>query len=1062
MKRDFLFRVDRLIVDIASAVSPAGKQSIRELARLILLTHRVDQGSWSTDPEAALFAPERSETIRRFTVACLLRILAARPQEFGPGEARQRVFKLLREALPREVFGYCDVNPSAQTYELERALAGFAPKVELSVKRELSSSKSLNQLPAVREGYFRQLFNASHAFLLMPFLPEELSTRTRLKQVFGVVEQFASAGAESKIAARQQCMAELGRFHAEAARFDTDYCRGVLVALAERLRSMVEEDFSSDPLSQPAELLVEAPIKKYSLHTRGARFDVRLAIRNTGKGSAQDVSLRVSAADQALELLEHSFFVGAVAPSDRVGDLKVPVVVQESRQTSWLETEVSWTDPDGSPHEAKRRLTVASQSGDVDWKALRHSEPYDLGPVSSASLLAGRREILDRLVARIDTESLGSVVIHGQRRVGKTSIAKVLVEVLASREKRPLQCIFLEAGEYIREDAAQTIHHLGVRLCEEIQSHNPQLGGLQRPDFGAALAPFADYLRACRQRDPKLRVLVVLDEVDILPVELFKRGPVGDALFATIRSLSGSGACGFVLVGGENMELLLSNQGQALNKFSYERVDYFSREVDWADYVDLVRKPTVDWLEFTDGAIASLFDATAGNPFFTKLVCAELFRSMIRQHDCHATDREAEEAVAATTKAIGANKFQHFWEDGIFERGERQEAVSLRRRAVLIALADALRHNNATIEGIVSRAIHADLSDSNVREEIKEFMRRRILDERDGRVRCTVPLFGRWLQERGVTDIVTTITDRDAFFEQKQRDERDRVQSGELVALVERWSPYQGRLVGEERVRAWLEQFGELAEQRLMFTLLQHIRYEDEVTMRAAFAAVHQMIERDLVGRDIARRTIGRQQKRSDIAVCFVAGQGKSGSQYARVYADLNRIYVDQVVGIAELPNFLGVHSETRGVILVDDFIGSGNTAIECLRGQGQMAVKALSERSIPTYLGIVCGYRSGIERVEAFAAEGGLDLRVMAGDVLTDGMKCFAAGAGVFSSDSERAAAERIARSYGERLVAKNPLGYGDGQSLVVFNRQCPNNVLPILWKEVKGKWVALFPRQL
>lgn len=64
-----------------------------------------------------------------------------------------------------------------------------------------------------------------------------------------------------------------------------------------------------------------------------------------------------------------------------------------------------------------------------------------------------------------------------------------------------------------------------------------------------------------------------------------------------------------------------------------------------------------------------------------------------------------------------------------------------------------------------------------------------------------------------------------------------------------------------------------------------------------------------------------------------------------------------------------------------------------------------------------------------------------------------------LFKSSGERLKANDLAFKFGERLEKNHPLGYSNSQSLVVFERSCPNNTLPIIWKE-KNKWVPLFRR--
>jgi hypothetical protein len=57
---------------------------------------------------------------------------------------------------------------------------------------------------------------------------------------------------------------------------------------------------------------------------------------------------------------------------------------------------------------------------------------------------------------------------------------------------------------------------------------------------------------------------------------------------------------------------------------------------------------------------------------------------------------------------------------------------------------------------------------------------------------------------------------------------------------------------------------------------------------------------------------------------------------------------------------------------------------------------------------------------------------------------------------------AKEIVLIYGKKIVKNAPLGRKDGQLLVVFPDNCPNNSLPILWKTGTSSfpWTPLFGR--
>lgn len=260
--------------------------------------------------------------------------------------------------------------------------------------------------------------------------------------------------------------------------------------------------------------------------------------------------------------------------------------------------------------------------------------------------------------------------------------------------------------------------------------------------FNGALAPLADYLDKASARAPDLRFIFILDEFDELPLNLYQRGPVGDAFFLTLRAISSKSPFGFILVGGETMARIMRLQGDRLNKFRPMRLDYFDREQHWSDFETLVRMPVDPWLEITDEALISLYKESAGNPYFAKLLCSELLTLMINRRDCHVTNREALESVRRTLKNISTNSFEHFWRHDVLAQGDAAEEVSVRRRRVFLAMADVFRQGGTPqAADILNSEYVGALEPSEVERELRDLQQRKILIERDSSLDCNVPFF---------------------------------------------------------------------------------------------------------------------------------------------------------------------------------------------------------------------------------------------------------------------------------------------------------------------------------
>jgi hypothetical protein len=82
----------------------------------------------------------------------------------------------------------------------------------------------------------------------------------------------------------------------------------------------------------------------------------------------------------------------------------------------------------------------------------------------------------------------------------------------------------------------------------------------------------------------------------------------------------------------------------------------------------------------------------------------------------------------------------------------------------------------------------------------------------------------------------------------------------------------------------------------------------------------------------------------------------------------------------------------------------------------------------------------------------------------LDESFKCFSPSSRIYKNEQEPfdlAKAKAISNEYGRRLWTKNPLGYKDGQLLLGFNHNTPDNTLPIMWFGEPGSgWTPLFKR--
>ena len=154
-----------------------------------------------------------------------------------------------------------------------------------------------------------------------------------------------------------------------------------------------------------------------------------------------------------------------------------------------------------------------------------------------------------------------------------------------------------------------------------------------------------------------------------------------------------------------------------------------------------------------------------------------------------------------------------------------------------------------------------------------------------------------------------------------------------------------------------------------------------------------------------------------------------------------------------------------KGIVITDDFVGTGRSLSEGLERFIEENSDLLVRLNAPVTVVAVCGTSDGDRRLRNTL--GGLSYKnvdVEIGEILEKKHYAFSDSQDIWSSESERDRAQTLCKELGDKLVKRSPLGYGGQGLLVVFERNCPNNSLPIMSAEGKGEnpWRPLFPRRV
>lgn len=326
--------------------------------------------------------------------------------------------------------------------------------------------------------------------------------------------------------------------------------------------------------------------------------------------------------------------------------------------------------------------------------------PYVTGmPLKTDHLFVGRADVF----AYIQEHLFGAyqnnvIVLHGQRRTGKTSILYRLKKVMAGTHVAVLVDMQGKAARgnvdflySLADDIAYELEEQGVTVDLPPRSDfadSPEFFFRSRflrrvyevlpPIVAPSVVPGAD---AGAERPPdgdgpeRKHLLLMFDEFE----ELQKRvedGKLEAEVFPFLRNLmQHEEPLDFVFAGTHKLEELGAEYWSILfNIASYKKITFLSHD----DAQRLITEPVSPNLEFDPLAIERIIGVTGGHPYFTQVVCHELVSYHNETQRGYLTANDVEDVLDRIVER-GEAHFKFIWAES-----------SANERLVLLALADLL------------------------------------------------------------------------------------------------------------------------------------------------------------------------------------------------------------------------------------------------------------------------------------------------------------------------------------------------------------------------------------
>jgi GTP pyrophosphokinase len=282
--------------------------------------------------------------------------------------------------------------------------------------------------------------------------------------------------------------------------------------------------------------------------------------------------------------------------------------------------------------------------------------PYTYQEVYDRLRFYDRQEPIDAILRWLDeTPPTDRLILHGQRRVGKTSLAKYLIhEILPEcRVARPVWIDFQDLTRF----TAQSIVQLIVQsVYDVLQKPLPLQGMGEEPTLWLNRA-----LEEAISERHASRLLLIIDEFNAL-LDAEQKGHLSPVVFANLRSvMSKRRDLNWLLIVQDTHFQNPASWGSVAPLFQQSRpLHLLHLDPHWANKLILEPAQRAGML-YEEALPAAIMALTNGNPYLIQVLCHELLQRVIKLHRMNITADDLNHVVNLfTSEKDGSRIFHHF------------------------------------------------------------------------------------------------------------------------------------------------------------------------------------------------------------------------------------------------------------------------------------------------------------------------------------------------------------------------------------------------------------------
>jgi AAA+ ATPase superfamily predicted ATPase len=278
--------------------------------------------------------------------------------------------------------------------------------------------------------------------------------------------------------------------------------------------------------------------------------------------------------------------------------------------------------------------------------------PYVIGAPVKDTNFYGREKLINIVRDTLAISTVNLLVFFGQRRIGKTSLLQNLENQAALKD---FVFIYNDATELFDKSSYEVLYHFVQKIAQALGLRAPAKAQLKRDESLFR----KDFLPQAYEKIHNRRLVLTLDEFDIFErrrkagTAKDKSNGTGSALDVIEHLLESEPALAFIVSLGRGREKLQSRLSHITRIGHWAKVSLLEEE----DARRLIVEPALNQLAYLPEAVDTILELTAGHPYYTQLICYEIFNELQfeggNQVQVSDVEKAAEKALETGTGGFG-------------------------------------------------------------------------------------------------------------------------------------------------------------------------------------------------------------------------------------------------------------------------------------------------------------------------------------------------------------------------------------------------------------------------